>query len=269
MFAARMTAIAPTARWVLRRSSAMPAIARPRSASELLVMVRSRRSVLSRAPWSSSPRPLERGLVELLPHRRPLRADVKKDDDDRACGGERCERSACAPKAERLCHDGECHRSESRAGVGAARALADVPPRRSAEFLPRSFSNARRRPRVCRIAASPAPSQGSSSCLAVSLSGRPRRDDGRAFRRTSGPRHPGLGARLGPVHAAEIVTQPGHFALTGDGLCVGRDSASPVAPEYDPPFRFVGGRIERVVVDVSGAPFVDHEKEVLAYLKRD
>ncbi len=71
-----------------------------------------------------------------------------------------------------------------------------------------------------------------------------------------------------PVGSAEIVTQPGPFALAGDGLCVGRDSASPVA-DYRSPFRFTGGTIDRVVVDVSGDPYVDHEKEVLAYLARD
>ncbi len=65
------------------------------------------------------------------------------------------------------------------------------------------------------------------------------------------------------------MTQPGNFALTGDGLCVGRDSASAVSPDYQPPFEFHGGTIDRVVIDVSGDPYVDHEKEVLAYLARD
>jgi hypothetical protein len=55
----------------------------------------------------------------------------------------------------------------------------------------------------------------------------------------------------------------------GDGLCVGRDSASPVSPDYRAPFRFTGGSIERVVVDVSGDHYVDHEKEVAAWLMRD
>jgi arylsulfatase len=71
------------------------------------------------------------------------------------------------------------------------------------------------------------------------------------------------------VAAAEIMTQPGFFALTGDGLSVGRDSASPVTADYVAPFTFTGGTIERVIVDVSGDHFVDHEKEVLAYLARD
>ena len=65
------------------------------------------------------------------------------------------------------------------------------------------------------------------------------------------------------------MTQPGMFALAGDGLAVGRDSGSPVTHAYTPPFAFRGGTIERVVVDVSGDHFVDHEKEVVAWLARD
>jgi arylsulfatase A-like enzyme len=71
-----------------------------------------------------------------------------------------------------------------------------------------------------------------------------------------------------PVADAEIMTQPGFFSLCGDGICVGRDSGSPVA-DYSAPFAFAGGAIERVIVDVTGEHYVDHEKEVLAYLARD
>jgi arylsulfatase A-like enzyme len=71
------------------------------------------------------------------------------------------------------------------------------------------------------------------------------------------------------VAAGEVMTQPGFFALTGDGLTVGRDGSSPVTPDYVAPFAFTGGVIERVVVDVSGDHFVDHEREVLAYIARD
>ena len=72
-----------------------------------------------------------------------------------------------------------------------------------------------------------------------------------------------------PAGSGEIVTQPGFFALVGDGVCVGRDSGSPVGGDYAPPFPFAGGVIDRVVVDVSGEPYVDHEKEVHAWLARD
>jgi arylsulfatase len=71
------------------------------------------------------------------------------------------------------------------------------------------------------------------------------------------------------VGSAEIITQPGNFALTGDGLCVGRDSLSAVSPDYGPPFDFTGGTIDRVVVDVSGDDYIDHEKEAQAWLLRD
>jgi arylsulfatase len=72
-----------------------------------------------------------------------------------------------------------------------------------------------------------------------------------------------------PVGKGEIMTQPGFFALSGDGLSVGRDGASPVSRAYAAPFAFTGGTIDRVVVDVSGDHYVDHEKEILAYLARD
>ncbi len=71
------------------------------------------------------------------------------------------------------------------------------------------------------------------------------------------------------VGEGEIVTQPGVFCLVGDGICVGRDSASPVTPAYRPPFRFTGGTIEKVVVDVSGKPYIDHEAQVRAWFMRD
>ena len=71
------------------------------------------------------------------------------------------------------------------------------------------------------------------------------------------------------VGEAEIMTQPGTFALSGEGVSIGRDSGSSVSPDYDPPYEFEGGKIDRVAIDVTGGPLVDHEKEVLAYLARD
>nr|WP_281171022.1 arylsulfatase [Glycomyces tenuis] len=71
------------------------------------------------------------------------------------------------------------------------------------------------------------------------------------------------------VGTGSIMTQPGMFSLAGDGLSIGRDSGSPVSPDYRPPNGFTGGTIDRVIVDVAGDPFIDHEKEVLAYLARD
>jgi arylsulfatase len=71
------------------------------------------------------------------------------------------------------------------------------------------------------------------------------------------------------VGSAQIVTQPGYFCLTGDGICVGRDSASAVTPEYQAPFPFTGGTIDKAVVDVSGVPYVDHEAQVRTWFSLD
>ncbi len=71
------------------------------------------------------------------------------------------------------------------------------------------------------------------------------------------------------VGSGEIVTQPGYFCLTGDGICVGRDSASAVTPEYDAPFEFTGGEIDKVIVDMSGEHYVDHEAQVRGWFLLD
>ncbi|MFI6010150.1 arylsulfatase [Streptomyces sp. NPDC051243] len=71
------------------------------------------------------------------------------------------------------------------------------------------------------------------------------------------------------VGRIRIRTQPGMFALDGEGLCVGRDSGQAVSGDYDPPFRFLGGTIRHVVVDVSGRPFADLEKEAAGAFLRD
>ncbi len=71
------------------------------------------------------------------------------------------------------------------------------------------------------------------------------------------------------VGSGEIVTQPGAFCLVGDGICVGRDSASPVTPEYAAPFRFTGGTIDKVIVDVTGERYIDHAAEVRGWFIKD
>ncbi len=71
------------------------------------------------------------------------------------------------------------------------------------------------------------------------------------------------------VGSGEIVTQPGYFCVVGDGICVGRDDASPVTPDYVAPFRFTGGTIDKVIVDVSGERYVDHEAQVRAWFSID
>ena len=71
------------------------------------------------------------------------------------------------------------------------------------------------------------------------------------------------------VGSGEIVTQPGAFCLVGDGICVGRDSASPVTPDYTAPFRFTGGVVDKVIVDVTGQRYIDHEAEVRGWFIND
>lgn len=71
------------------------------------------------------------------------------------------------------------------------------------------------------------------------------------------------------VGSDEIVTQPGFFCAVGDGICVGRDDASAVTPDYVAPFPFTGGTIDKVVVDVSGEGYVDHEAQVRGWFLLD
>jgi len=42
-----------------------------------------------------------------------------------------------------------------------------------------------------------------------------------------------------------------------------------VTPDYRAPFRFTGGTIDKVVVDVSGERYIDHEAQVRAWLSLD
>jgi len=73
------------------------------------------------------------------------------------------------------------------------------------------------------------------------------------------------------VGEGEIRTQPGFFSLAGEGLTVGRDSGEAVTDDYpgDAPWRFTGGTLHRVAVDVSGTPYVDLEREAAAMLSRE
>ncbi len=71
------------------------------------------------------------------------------------------------------------------------------------------------------------------------------------------------------VAKGEWKTQPGHFALCGEGLTVGRDSADPVSKEYGSPFAFTGGRIRFVEINVGDDLYLDLEREFHAGLARD
>ena len=68
------------------------------------------------------------------------------------------------------------------------------------------------------------------------------------------------------VGEGPIKTQPGKFMIAGEGLCIGRDSGAGVTDDYPgtEPWRFTGGTIRRVAVDVSGEPYIDLEREAPA-----
>ncbi len=73
------------------------------------------------------------------------------------------------------------------------------------------------------------------------------------------------------VGEGRIKTQPGGYMIAGEGLAVGRDVGDPVTLGYpgERPFRFSGGTIKRVAVDVSGEPYIDLEREAQAMLMRE
>ncbi|MCH9734986.1 MAG: arylsulfatase [Actinomycetia bacterium] len=66
----------------------------------------------------------------------------------------------------------------------------------------------------------------------------------------------------------DVKAHPFIFGLAGGGISVGRNVGQPVSSAYKAPFGFTGGTIKRVVVDVSGAPYVDAERNLaLAFAK--
>jgi arylsulfatase len=67
----------------------------------------------------------------------------------------------------------------------------------------------------------------------------------------------GKPAGSGAIHR----TVPFGWSLSGEGLCCGYDSETPVSDLYSAPFKFTGG-LERVVVSVSGKPYSFVAKEV-------
>ena len=71
------------------------------------------------------------------------------------------------------------------------------------------------------------------------------------------------------VAEAPLRTQPGHFALCGEGLTIGRDSGDPVSKEYGAGFPFTGGKISEVEVNIGDDVYLDVEREFAAALARD
>jgi len=67
----------------------------------------------------------------------------------------------------------------------------------------------------------------------------------------------------------DMKTQLGKFTLSGDGLCVGRDSGDAVSEEYKTPGAFKGGSILGVGVTVEKAQYLDLEKLAAAAFATD
>jgi len=67
----------------------------------------------------------------------------------------------------------------------------------------------------------------------------------------------------GPMRA-----QVGKFTLSGDGLCVGRDSGDAVSEEYNSPGTF-NGEILGVAVSVEKAQYLDLELKAKAAFAAD
>ena len=64
-------------------------------------------------------------------------------------------------------------------------------------------------------------------------------------------------------------TQPGHFALCGEGLTVGKDGADPVSREYSSPFALTGAKIAVVEINIGDDVYLDLERDFHAAMSRD
>ena len=71
------------------------------------------------------------------------------------------------------------------------------------------------------------------------------------------------------VAQGNMKTQAGKFTLSGDGLCIGRDSGDAVSEEYKSPGTFTGGQIFFVGVTVEKAQYLDLEKRAAAAMAAD
>jgi arylsulfatase len=68
------------------------------------------------------------------------------------------------------------------------------------------------------------------------------------------------------VAEGPMRTQAGKFTLSGDGLCIGRDSGDNVSQEYKAPGTFTGGTILGVGVSVGKDQYLDLEQKAAAAL---
>ena len=67
----------------------------------------------------------------------------------------------------------------------------------------------------------------------------------------------------------DFRTQSGHYALAGEGLCIGYDGGDAVSSEYKNKFTFRNGEIIKVVFDVANDQYVDVEQKMAVAMARD
>ncbi len=66
-----------------------------------------------------------------------------------------------------------------------------------------------------------------------------------------------------------VKAHPGTFGLAGATISVGRNSGSAVSSTFKAPMHSPVGTIAQVNVDLSGAPYVDVEKELALAFSKD
>jgi arylsulfatase len=71
------------------------------------------------------------------------------------------------------------------------------------------------------------------------------------------------------VDSGRFRTETGHYALCGEGLCIGYDSGDAVSADYKGAFAFTGGTVRKVIYDVDKNPYLDAERQLAAVLARD
>jgi arylsulfatase len=72
-----------------------------------------------------------------------------------------------------------------------------------------------------------------------------------------------------PAAQGDFRTQSGHYALCGEGLCIGYDGGDAVSSEYKSTFEFSGGKVIRTVFDIADDHYIDVERKMAAALARD
>ncbi|GAB1542601.1 hypothetical protein NUACC21_52750 [Scytonema sp. NUACC21] len=70
----------------------------------------------------------------------------------------------------------------------------------------------------------------------------------------------------------KFLTQPGKFALSGEGFNIGRDAGQPVSTDYEHeiPYEFEGAKLKKAIVTIKNdGGATDYEKELRGMLMRD